>query len=192
MGCCSACKILFKPEGDSKGGDYIHGVIYYSLGQYSISPFLLKSLLERWNAATNTFLFQSGERTVTLLDMHRIMGLPLDGEFYGEFIPHYHEQDPSMPLYPNCLAQLFMRGMNYKWVVMYRCRNGVIIFTTGPGGPFHLDNTESSPVYKAAFLALWLCSYVVVRVLGILRHILISKIIKQIMLWVKMSNIMAA
>jgi hypothetical protein len=61
---------------------------------------------------------------------------------------------------------------------MYRCRNGVIIFTTGPGGPFHLDNTESAPVYKAAFLALWLCSYVVVRVLGILRHILILKIIK--------------
>jgi hypothetical protein len=30
-----------------------------------------------------------------------------------------------------------------------------------------------------------------VRVLGILRHILIPKIIKKIMLWVKMSNIMA-
>jgi hypothetical protein len=57
--------------------------------------------------ATNTFLFQSGERIVTLLDMHRIMGLPLDGEFYEEFIPHYHERDPSVLLYPKCLAQLF-------------------------------------------------------------------------------------
>jgi hypothetical protein len=94
-------------RGDSEGGDYIYGGIYCSLGQYSISPSLLKSLLERWNTATNTFLFQSGERIVTLLDMHRIMGLPLDGEFYEEFIPHYHERDPSVLLYPKCLAQLF-------------------------------------------------------------------------------------
>jgi hypothetical protein len=35
-------------------------------------------------------------------------------------------------------------------------------------------------------------SFWIVRVLGILRHILIPKILKQIMLWVKMSNIMTS
>jgi peptide alpha-N-acetyltransferase len=55
----------------------------------------LKSLLERWNPDTNTFLFQSGERTVTLLDMNKLAGLSLEGEFYEEFIPPLHEQDPS-------------------------------------------------------------------------------------------------
>uniref|UniRef100_J3N1N0 Aminotransferase-like plant mobile domain-containing protein n=1 Tax=Oryza brachyantha TaxID=4533 RepID=J3N1N0_ORYBR len=38
--------------------------------------------------------------------MHWIAGLPLDGEFYEEFIPPRHEQDPSMLLYPKCLSQL--------------------------------------------------------------------------------------
>jgi hypothetical protein len=67
---------------------------------------------------------------------------------------------------------------------MYHCRNGVIIFTmvrevlggdvslqewcdyfhNSPRGPLHPDDTESSLVYKAAFLALWLCSYVGVTI----------------------------
>jgi hypothetical protein len=87
---CSSLKCSLNLRGDNEGGDYIYGAIYCSLGQYSISRSLLKSLLERWNVATNTFPFQSGERTVTLLDMHHITGLPLDGEFYEEFVLHYH------------------------------------------------------------------------------------------------------
>jgi hypothetical protein len=35
-------------------------------------------------------------------------------------------------------------------------------FYNGPVGPLHPNDTESSLVYKAAFLALWLCSYVIV------------------------------
>jgi hypothetical protein len=35
-------------------------------------------------------------------------------------------------------------------------------FRNDPGGSLHPNDTESSLVYKAAFLAFWLCSYVVV------------------------------
>lgn len=67
---------------------------------------MLRSLLERWNPDTNTFLFQSSERTVTLLDMHKLAALPLYGEFYEEFIPPDNEREPSTLLYPKCLSQL--------------------------------------------------------------------------------------
>ncbi|KAL5664473.1 hypothetical protein ACJX0J_024581, partial [Zea mays] len=55
---------------------------------------------------SNTFLFHDGERTVILLYLHYIMGLPMDGEFYEEYVPSHHEREPSMLLYPKCLSQL--------------------------------------------------------------------------------------
>jgi peptide alpha-N-acetyltransferase len=33
-------------KGTEEGMDYIYGTIYYSLGDYSVSPSLLRSLLE--------------------------------------------------------------------------------------------------------------------------------------------------
>lgn len=99
-------KHSFNLRGDGKGTDYIYGAIYCSLGKYSVSPSLLKSLLERWNPQTNTFLFRYGERTITLLDMHWVVGLPLDGEFYEEFIPPQDELESSLLLYPKCLSHL--------------------------------------------------------------------------------------
>ncbi|XBI70850.1 hypothetical protein VPH35_065229 [Triticum aestivum] len=93
-------------KGSEEGVDYVYGAIYCSLGDYSVSPSLLRSLLERWDPNTNTFLFSSGERTVTLLDMHQIAGLPLDGEPYEEYVPLADELDPSTLLYPNFLPRL--------------------------------------------------------------------------------------
>lgn len=93
-------------KGDEEGTDYIYGAIYCSLGRYSISPSLLKTLLQTWNPDTNTFIFADGERTITLLDMCRIGGLPIDGELYEEFVPLHREQDPSLLFYPKSLSQL--------------------------------------------------------------------------------------
>ncbi|XBI73254.1 hypothetical protein VPH35_067037 [Triticum aestivum] len=93
-------------KGSEEGVDYVYEAIYCSLGDYSVSPSLLRSLLERWDPNTNTFLFSSGERTVTLLDMHQIAGLPLDGEPYEEYVPLADELDPSTLLYPNFLPRL--------------------------------------------------------------------------------------
>ncbi|XBJ01402.1 hypothetical protein VPH35_021056 [Triticum aestivum] len=93
-------------KGSEEGVDYVYGAIYCSLGDYSVSPSLLRSLLERWDPNTNMFLFSSGKRTVTLLDMHQIAGLPLDGEPYEEYVPLADELDPSTLLYPNFLPRL--------------------------------------------------------------------------------------
>ena len=63
-------------KGEAEDTDYIYGAIYCSLGEYEVSDSLLRSLLERWDLETNTFLFSSGERTVVLLDMLLMSGLP--------------------------------------------------------------------------------------------------------------------
>ncbi|XP_062205400.1 uncharacterized protein LOC133907382 [Phragmites australis] len=155
-------KHSFNLRGDGKGTDYIYGAIYCSLGKYSVSPSLLKSLLERWNPQTNTFLFRYGERTITLLDMHWV-GLSLDGEFYEEFIPPQDELESSLLLYTKCLSHLLT-----IWADLAAGSNKVSFqqwcdyFHNGLGGPFHPNNSESSRLYTAAFLALWLCGFVVI------------------------------
>lgn len=93
-------------KGQDGEGDYIYGAVYCSLGDYFVSPSLLKSLLEHWDPETNTLLFRFGERTVTLLDMYRMTGLPVDGEFYEEYVPPAHELESSLLLYPNFLKDL--------------------------------------------------------------------------------------
>ena len=90
--------------------DYIYGAIYCSLGDYSVSPPLLRSLLEKWDPNTNTFLFSCGERTITLLDMHQMAGLPLDGDPYEEFVPPLHELESSLLLYPKFLSRQIGRA----------------------------------------------------------------------------------
>jgi hypothetical protein len=82
--------------------------------------------------------------------MHRIMGLPLD-RFYEEFIPHYHERDPSMLLYLKCLAQLFAVWDELQVGGDVSLQEWCDYFHNGPGGSLHPDNTESLLVYKAAF-----------------------------------------
>lgn len=83
-------------KGSEENTDYIYGAIYCSLGDYSVSPPLLRAFLEHWDPNTNTFLFPCGERTITLLDMNQMAGLPLDVDPYEEFIPPAHEMDPSL------------------------------------------------------------------------------------------------
>jgi hypothetical protein len=86
-------------KGQGDVADSLYGAIYCSLGDYSISPSIFMSLLEKWDHKTNTFLFPSGERTVTLLDMHRMAGLSLDGEHYEEYAPPVHGLEPSLLLF---------------------------------------------------------------------------------------------
>ena len=149
-------------KGDGEGTDYIYGAIYCSLGRYSISLSLFRSFLERWNPETNTFIFADGERTITLLDMLRLAGLPLDGEFYEEFVPSRHEQDPSLLCYPKCLSQLLRVWDKLQVGGEVSFQEWCDHFHNTPRGPPNSDDADASLTYKAAFLALWLCSFVVV------------------------------
>lgn len=151
----------FNLKGDGEGVDYIYGAVYCSLGRYSISPSLLKFLLQTWNPETNTFISVDGERTITLLDMLRIGGLPIDGEFYEEFVPSRIERDPSLLSYPSILSRLLnvWRDLEVGGEVSFQ--EWCDYFHNAPGDSPSFDDIESSLTYKAAFLALWLCCFVV-------------------------------
>ncbi|XP_044460146.1 uncharacterized protein [Triticum aestivum] len=149
-------------KGSEEGVDYVYGAIYCSLGDYSVSPSLLRSLLERWDPNTNTFLFSSGERTVTLLDMHQIAGLPLDGEPYEEYVPLADELDPSTLLYPNFLPRLLKIWTKLAVGGKVGFKEWCDFFHNSGVNSFATESLEDQCVYTAAFLAIWLCRYVVV------------------------------
>ncbi|XP_044360383.1 uncharacterized protein [Triticum aestivum] len=139
-------------KGSEEGVDYVYGAIYCSLGDYFVSP----------SPNTNTFLFLSGERTVTLLDMHQIAGLPLDGEPYEEYVPLADELDPSTLLYPNFLPRLLEIWTKLAMGGKVGFKEWCDFFHNSGVNSFATKSLEDQRVYTAAFLAIWLCRYVVV------------------------------
>ena len=147
--------------------DYIRGAIYCSLCDYPVSPSLLRSLLERWSPQTNTFMLSCGERTITLLDMLLMAGLPIVGEPYEEYIPSLTKLNPSLLLYPNFLFDLLD-----VWEVLSAESKHKEKFVTFQAWCDYFHNKRAdflpstslrkSRMYVAAFVALWLCCFVVV------------------------------
>jgi len=149
-------------KGSEPGKDYIYGAIFCSLGKYPISPSVVRALLERWDSIANTFVFPCGERTITLLDMKNMAGLPLDGEPYDEFIPSRAHMEPAMLLYPKTLLPLYRAWRKLedrgkvtfqKWCDYFHCT---------PGNLLGFDSSEFSNIYTAAFLTLWICCFAIV------------------------------
>jgi hypothetical protein len=76
---------------------------------------------------------RSYQCTMTLLDLYYILGLPVDGEFYEEYVPSHHECDPSMLLYPKCLSQLLEVWDELHVGEKICFKNGVTVFTMDQG-----------------------------------------------------------
>lgn len=53
---------------------------FTKLNRYNIDNRLITALCERWRPETHTFLFPSGECTITLEDVHMLLGLKINGE----------------------------------------------------------------------------------------------------------------
>ncbi|KAG9458186.1 hypothetical protein H6P81_002694 [Aristolochia fimbriata] len=77
MGRCSS---LFHSAGVYYG-------IWGSLFQYSYDVSVVRAFLDAWSAKTNTLVTCQGELSITLMDMDRIFGLPIAGQFYDEISP---------------------------------------------------------------------------------------------------------
>lgn len=164
-----AVEVLQNHSFGLKGGedhtDYICGAIYCSLYNYDVSPFLFRSLLEKWSPQTNTFLFSCGERTITLLDMLLMAGLPITGDPYEEYIPPLNQLDPALLLYPNFLSDLLR-----TWEELSDKREDKLVsfqdwcdhFHNRHDKPLTFTSMRDGRIYLAAFIAIWLCSFVVV------------------------------
>ena len=149
-------------KGHPDDMDFIYGAVYCSVGNYSINPSILKSLLERWSSKTNTFIFHFGECTVTLLDMHRMVGLPLDGDFYEEYVPPTHELDPALLQYPNFLKELIDSWDKLAVDGEVKFQDWCDHFYNKRAGNTSYSDVRERHLFVAAFLALWLCGFVVV------------------------------
>jgi hypothetical protein len=161
-GACVMKQYYTHLKGSEEGVDYIYGAIYCSLGDYSVSPPLLRSLLEKWDPHTNTFLFACGERTITLLDMHQMAGLPLDGEPYEEFVPPSHELEDSLLLYPKFLSRLLDIWTKLAIGNKVGFKDWCDFFHNREYDCFVIESLEDERIYTAAFVAIWLCRFVVV------------------------------
>jgi hypothetical protein len=155
----------FNLKGGEDHTDYICGAIYCSLCDYTASPPLLQSLLEKWSPQTNTFLLSYGEHTITLLDMLLMAGLPIVGDPYEEYIPPLKDLDPSLLLFPN-----FYLSLLTIWEDLSSKSEGQLVsfqdwcdyFHNHRPKPLTFASLRESRLYLAAFIAVWLCSFVVV------------------------------
>ncbi|KAG9459082.1 hypothetical protein H6P81_003590 [Aristolochia fimbriata] len=65
----------------------VYNGIWGSLFQYSCDVSVIRAFLDAWSAKTNTLVTCQGELSISLMDMDRIFGLPIAGQFYDEISP---------------------------------------------------------------------------------------------------------
>ncbi|KAI3459818.1 hypothetical protein Pfo_016481 [Paulownia fortunei] len=69
----------------------IYDSIYASLFTYDHSFDIIKIFCEAWYPLTNTLLTSLGELSISLWDLHTLVGLPMTGSLYDEVIPSAKE-----------------------------------------------------------------------------------------------------
>ncbi|MBT0984628.1 hypothetical protein KJ032_26740, partial [Salmonella enterica subsp. enterica serovar Typhimurium] len=69
----------------------LYHAVYASLFSYDCHPSVIRAFFERWCSATNTLHTAQGEMSISLWDLHRIGGLPIQGRFYDEVVPSADE-----------------------------------------------------------------------------------------------------
>ena len=65
--------------------------MYASLFSYDRHHFVLHAFFEHWCSATNTLHTAQGEMSISLLELHKIGGLPIQGKIYDEVVPSVEE-----------------------------------------------------------------------------------------------------
>jgi len=65
----------------------LYQAVYASLYSYSLNADVLHVVCESWCPTTNTLHTLSGELSISLWVLHRLGGLPIYGQSYGETIP---------------------------------------------------------------------------------------------------------
>ncbi|KAM2634946.1 hypothetical protein EV1_025361 [Malus domestica] len=65
----------------------LYHTVYTSLFSYDCHIFIIPAFFERWCSTTNTLHTAQGEMSISLWDLYRIGGLPIQGKFYDEVVP---------------------------------------------------------------------------------------------------------
>ncbi|KAL0362151.1 UNVERIFIED_CONTAM: hypothetical protein Scaly_1170300, partial [Sesamum calycinum] len=65
----------------------IYDVVYASLFTYDHNSDIVKAFCEAWCSLTNTLLTSAGKMSISLWDLHELVGLPMTGCLYDEVVP---------------------------------------------------------------------------------------------------------
>ncbi|KAK4409600.1 hypothetical protein Sango_0033000 [Sesamum angolense] len=65
----------------------IYDAVYASLFTYDHNSDIVKAFCEAWCPLTNTLLTSAGEMSISLWDLHELVGLPMTGCLYDEVVP---------------------------------------------------------------------------------------------------------
>ncbi|KAL0370629.1 UNVERIFIED_CONTAM: hypothetical protein Sangu_0381000 [Sesamum angustifolium] len=65
----------------------IYDIVYASLFTYDHNSDIVKAFCEVWWPLTNTLLTSAGEMSISLWDLHELVGLPMAGCLYDEVVP---------------------------------------------------------------------------------------------------------
>ncbi|KAK4384048.1 hypothetical protein Sango_3097300 [Sesamum angolense] len=65
----------------------IYDAVYASLFTYDHNSDIVKAFCEAWCPLTNTLLTSVGEMSISLWDLHELVGLPMTGCLYDEVVP---------------------------------------------------------------------------------------------------------
>ncbi|KAH6815277.1 hypothetical protein C2S51_020097 [Perilla frutescens var. frutescens] len=125
---------------DKLHGAGIHDPVYASLFTYDRNTEVVKAFCEAWCPLTNTLLTSSGELSISLWDLHVMVGLPLTGLLCDEMVPRTDE-----------LTGVNKRVEDHKeWTSSKRA----------PLTELGVKENHQNETYLAAHLACWLCSFV--------------------------------
>ena len=65
----------------------LYQVVYASLYSYSCNVHILRAFYESWCPTINTLHTVSVKMSISLWDLHRLCGLPINGRIYDQIIP---------------------------------------------------------------------------------------------------------
>ncbi|ONK70026.1 uncharacterized protein A4U43_C05F29470 [Asparagus officinalis] len=160
------CLYLLQKYTDALERLNIYGAILSSLGVYHIDFQLLQSFLECWDKDRNVFATKWGDLSISLLDIERIGGLPIQGQVYDEYVPTNEElEDPEVkhgqPLKALLNYYQYLRRIDKHFIIpsdgrMGKTLNGYVIwyqegyhnFFAEESSPLSEDSAESTQIIK--------------------------------------------
>ncbi|KAL0339322.1 UNVERIFIED_CONTAM: hypothetical protein Sangu_1454300 [Sesamum angustifolium] len=162
----------------------IYDVVYASLFTYDHNSNIVKAFCEAWCPLTNTLLISVEELSISLWDLHEPAGLPMTGCLYDKVVPsalkligidekgeRFIPRPRKYLLYTYHLLQSFDdNGYSHKKTIQSKSTHNPLgdiaiqeRWSTAEETLFaklYIEKSLKKEAYLAAYLACWLCAFV--------------------------------
>ncbi|KAL0339282.1 UNVERIFIED_CONTAM: hypothetical protein Sangu_1450300 [Sesamum angustifolium] len=157
----------------------IYNAVYASLFTYDHNSDIVKAFCEAWCPLTNTLLTSAGEMSISLWDLHELVGLPMTGCLYDEVVPSVLEligvdekRERFIPRSSKYLLYAYhlLQSADEKKTVRLKSTHNPLAdiainerWSTAEDVLFAkrcIERSLKEEVYLAVYLACWLCVFV--------------------------------